>query len=63
MEKNLTDEAIEIDDLNIKLIIKVLPEVVQSGGKNTELAFVRQDQPLKILSPEEIEKCAAEIEK
>ena len=35
--------------------------MVQSGGKNIELAVVRQDQPLKILNPEEIEKYIAEI--
>uniref|UniRef100_A0A8B9BV16 Uncharacterized protein n=1 Tax=Anser brachyrhynchus TaxID=132585 RepID=A0A8B9BV16_9AVES len=56
LEKNLTDEATEIDDLNIKLIIKALPKVAQSGEKNTELVVVRQDQPLKILSPEETEE-------
>ena len=36
---------------------------MQSGGKNIELAVMRRDQPLKILSPEEIEKYVAEIEK
>lgn len=33
MEKNLTDEAIEIDDLNIKLIIKALPELCSLVGR------------------------------
>ena len=37
--------------------------MVQSGGKNIELAVVRRDQPLKILNPEEIEKYIAEIGK
>lgn len=63
LEKNYTDEAIETDDLTIKLVIKALLEVVQSGGKNIELAVMRRDQPLKILNPEEIEKYVAEIEK
>uniref|UniRef100_A0A8I6ASC7 Proteasome subunit alpha type n=1 Tax=Rattus norvegicus TaxID=10116 RepID=A0A8I6ASC7_RAT len=63
LEKNYTDDAIETDDLTIKLVIKALLEVVQSGGKNIELAVMRRDQPLKILSPEEIEKYVAEIEK
>ena len=61
LEKNYTDEAIETDDLTIKLVIKALLEVVQSGGKN--MAVMRRDQPLKILNPEEIEKYIAEIEK
>ena len=63
LEKNYTDEAIETDDLTIKLVIKALLEVVQSGGKNIELAVMRRNQPLKILSPNEIEKYVAEIEK
>lgn len=41
----------------------VIFKVVQSGGKNIELAVMRRDQPLKILNPEEIEKYVAEIEK
>ncbi|XP_040844181.1 proteasome subunit alpha type-7 isoform X1 [Ochotona curzoniae] len=63
LEKNYTDEAIDTDDLTIKLVIRALLEVVQSGGKNIELAVMRRDQPLKILNPEEIEKYVAEIEK
>ncbi|KAK2115109.1 Proteasome subunit alpha type-7 [Saguinus oedipus] len=61
--KNYTDEAIETEDLTIKLVSKALLEVVQSGGKNIELAVMRRDQPLEILNPEEIEKYVAEIEK
>ncbi|KAH0514236.1 Proteasome subunit alpha type-7 [Microtus ochrogaster] len=63
LEKNYTDDAIETDDLTIRLVIKALLEVVQSGGKSIELAVMRQDQPLKILNPEEIEKYVAEIKK
>ena len=63
LEKNYTDDAIETDDLTIKLVIKALLEVVQSGGKNIELVVMMWDQPLKILNPEEIEKYVAEIEK
>ncbi|KAI1233493.1 hypothetical protein IHE44_0004674 [Lamprotornis superbus] len=48
LEKNYTDEAIETDDLTIKLVIKALLEVVQSGGKNIELAVMRREQPLKL---------------
>lgn len=47
----------------IKLVIKALLEVIQSGSKNTELAVMRGDQPLKILNLEEVEKYDAEIEK
>ncbi|KAK2526396.1 hypothetical protein Q9233_008166 [Columba guinea] len=41
LEKNYTDEAIETDDLTIKLVIRALLEVVQSGGKNMELVVMR----------------------
>lgn len=37
--------------------------MVQLGGKHRVSAVVRQDQPLKILNPEEIEKYIAEIGK
>uniref|UniRef100_F6XD64 Proteasome 20S subunit alpha 8 n=1 Tax=Monodelphis domestica TaxID=13616 RepID=F6XD64_MONDO len=35
LEKNYTNEDIETDDLTIKLVIKALLEVVQSGGKSS----------------------------
>ncbi|AWP04027.1 Proteasome subunit alpha type-7 isoform 3 [Scophthalmus maximus] len=47
----------------IKLAIKALLEVVQSGGKNIELAVIRRNQPLKLLESKEIETLVAEIEK
>ncbi|KTF86615.1 hypothetical protein cypCar_00008435 [Cyprinus carpio] len=63
LEKNYTDEAIASDNDAIKLAIKALLEVVQSGGKNIELAVIRRNQPLKILESKEIETLVAEIEK
>lgn len=45
LEKNYTDKAIEMDDLTVKLVIEALLEVVQSDGKNIELAVMRQDLP------------------
>uniref|UniRef100_A0A8C2YXY0 Proteasome subunit alpha type n=1 Tax=Cyclopterus lumpus TaxID=8103 RepID=A0A8C2YXY0_CYCLU len=63
LEKNYTDEAIAGDNETIKLAIKALLEVVQSGGKNIELAVIRRNQPLKILEAKEIETLVAEIEK
>uniref|UniRef100_A0A3Q3K333 Proteasome subunit alpha type n=1 Tax=Monopterus albus TaxID=43700 RepID=A0A3Q3K333_MONAL len=63
LEKNYTDEAIAGDNEAIKLAIKALLEVVQSGGKNIELAVIRRNQPLKILESKEIEILVAEIEK
>uniref|UniRef100_A0AAZ3QI55 Proteasome subunit alpha type n=1 Tax=Oncorhynchus tshawytscha TaxID=74940 RepID=A0AAZ3QI55_ONCTS len=63
LEKNYTDEAIATDNEAIKLAIKALLEVVQSGGKNIELAVIRRNQPLKLLESKEIETLVAEIEK
>uniref|UniRef100_A0AAZ1X668 Proteasome subunit alpha type n=1 Tax=Oreochromis aureus TaxID=47969 RepID=A0AAZ1X668_OREAU len=63
LEKNYTEEAIAGDNEAIKLAIKALLEVVQSGGKNIELAVIRRNQPLKILESKEIETLVTEIEK
>uniref|UniRef100_A0A8C7FAJ6 Proteasome 20S subunit alpha 8 n=1 Tax=Oncorhynchus kisutch TaxID=8019 RepID=A0A8C7FAJ6_ONCKI len=63
LEKNYTDEAIATDNEAIKLAIKALLEVVQSGGKNIDLAVIRRNQPLKLLESKEIETLVAEIEK
>ncbi|XP_048452192.1 proteasome subunit alpha type-7 isoform X2 [Rhincodon typus] len=38
-------------------------KVVQSGGKNIELAIIRRNQPLKLLDAKEIEHLVTEIEK
>ncbi|MGH0139318.1 UNVERIFIED_CONTAM: hypothetical protein FKN15_072644 [Acipenser sinensis] len=63
LEKNYTEEAIATDKEAMKLAIKALLEVVQSGGKNIELAIIGRNQPLKILESKEIETLVAEIEK
>ncbi|XP_055224333.1 proteasome subunit alpha-type 8 isoform X3 [Gorilla gorilla gorilla] len=38
-------------------------KVVQSGGKNIELAIIRRNQPLKMFSAKEVELYVTEIEK
>ncbi|KAK6491078.1 proteasome subunit alpha-type 8 [Huso huso] len=49
LEKNYTGEAIATDNEDIKLAVKALLEaIVQSGGKNIELAIIRRNQPLKV---------------
>ncbi|XP_023646329.1 proteasome subunit alpha type-7-like [Paramormyrops kingsleyae] len=63
LEKNYEEEDMESDEKTIKLAIKALLEVVQSGGKNIELAVMKRNEPLKLLSAEEIELHVSEIEK
>lgn len=63
LEKNYTDETNESDALCVKLAIRALLEVVQSGSKNVEIAVARRNRPLEMLSGEEIERIMAEIEK
>ncbi|XP_077982371.1 proteasome subunit alpha type-7-like [Glandiceps talaboti] len=63
LEKHYSDEVSKSEKETIKLAIKALLEVVQSGAKNIELAVMRRGQSLQMLELEEIEKHVAEIEK
>ncbi|GAB6033777.1 Proteasome subunit alpha type-7 [Chamberlinius hualienensis] len=63
LEKNYTPELVQSNEAAIKLAIKALLEVVQSGAKNIELAVMEKKSPMKMLDVEEIEKYVAEIEK
>lgn len=63
LEKHYTDEVADSDDESIKLAIKALLEVVQSGGKNIELAIMKNGETMKILPSEEIAKFVEIIEK
>ncbi len=48
LEKNYTDETCESEALCIKLCIRALLEVVQSGSKNVEIAVSRRNRPLEV---------------
>ncbi|XP_059138708.1 proteasome subunit alpha type-7-like [Physella acuta] len=63
LEKHYTEELQANDDECIKLTIKALLEVVQSGGKNMEVAVMRRGKPLQMMESDEIEKYITEIEK
>ncbi|XP_029575761.1 proteasome subunit alpha type-7 [Salmo trutta] len=63
LEKNYKEEHMESDTNTIKLAIRALLEVVQSGGKNIELAIMKRDESMKILVQEEIEEYVTAIEK
>lgn len=62
LEKFYTPEAVETEEGAVKLAIKALLEVVQSGQKNLEVAIMRKDKPMQMLDPESIEKYVSVIE-
>ncbi|XP_053499920.1 proteasome subunit alpha type-7 [Ictalurus furcatus] len=63
LEKNYKEEDMETDELVLKLAVRALLEVVQSGGKNIELATMKRGEAMKILDPEEVEKIVSALEK
>jgi len=63
LEKNYSAESVASEDLTIKLAIKALLEVVQSGGKNLEVAVMREDSRHSMMDVTEIEKIVAIVEK
>ncbi|KAL5021545.1 hypothetical protein ScPMuIL_000700 [Solemya velum] len=63
LEKHYTEEVSNSNEECIKLVLKALLEVVQSGAKNVELAVMKDKEPLKMLELEEVEKIIADIEK
>merc|ERR1712137_1069551 len=63
LEKHYTDEVANNDKECIKLALKALLEVVQTGGKNVELAIMKSGEALTMVESDEIDKYMAEIEK
>nr|QBH74326.1 proteasome subunit alpha type [Thermobia domestica] len=63
LEKYYTAEEVSTEKGTVKLAIRALLEVVQSGQKNLEIAVMERGHPLKMLNAEEIEAYVQEIEK
>lgn len=63
LEKSYSPDKVETEALTVKLAIKALLEVVQSGGKNLEICVMNQGQPMRMLVLTEIEAIVAEVEK
>jgi len=61
LEKNWTASLSETDA--IRLTVKALLEVVDSGSKNMELAVSRYGEKVRILKEEELEVIIADIER
>ena len=58
LEKNYKETA---GDETVKLAVKALLEVVESGAKNIEVAVMRKGQPLQILDDAAVEAVCAEL--
>ncbi|XP_018008307.1 proteasome subunit alpha type-7 [Hyalella azteca] len=63
LEKQYSPENVATLDLSVKLAVKALLEVVQSGAKNVEVAIMEDKTPMRILDIDSLEKIVAEIEK
>lgn len=63
LEKNYSDDEIKSDDYTIKLALKALLEVVQTGSKNVEMAVMKKGGLMRLLENDEIEVYVKEIEK
>ncbi len=48
LEKHYSEEVSASEKESIKLALKALLEVVQSGSKNMEIAVMRRGEPLKV---------------
>ena len=48
LEKHYSEEVSSTEKESIKLALKALLEVVQSGSKNMEIAIMRRNEPLKV---------------
>jgi len=61
LEKNYKEEMSKEE--SVKLAVKSLLEVVQTGAKNIEIAVMASDSTVKNLGDDEVEAIVAEIEK
>ncbi len=63
LEKHYTEETVASDEETIKLALKALLEVVQSGSKTMEVAIMKRGEPLQMLDSNVIDKYIQIIEK
>merc|ERR1739847_55320 len=63
LEKNYVADKVAAEEETVKLAIKALLEVVQSGGKNLEICVMTGGQKSRMLELPEIEKIVAEVDK
>ena len=63
LEKQYKDEDVANENGAVKLAIKALLEVAQTGQKNLEIAVMEKNKPLKMLDAATIQKYVDVIEK
>ncbi|CAH0700404.1 unnamed protein product [Spodoptera exigua] len=63
LEKNYTADEVATENGAVKLAIRALLEVVQSGQKNLEIAVMRRGQPMQMLDSDTISSYVSIIEK
>jgi len=63
LEKYYTPEEVTNENGTVKLAIRALLEVVQSGQKNLEIAVMRRGEKMVMLDSDTIEKYVTQIEK
>jgi len=63
LEKYYSPEEVETEDKTVKLAIRALLEVVQSGGKNLEIAIMRKGQPMQMMDVDKIDEYVKIVEK
>ncbi|XP_045459121.1 proteasome subunit alpha type-7-1 [Melitaea cinxia] len=63
LEKNYTADEVATENGAVKLAIRALLEVVQSGQKNLEIAVMRRNQPMQMLDMDTINSYVTVIEK
>ena len=62
LEKNYTEDIAADNKLCVKLAIRALQEVVQSGAQNMELVVLEYGKPMTPLSMDELEALVKEVE-
>ncbi|XP_014249744.1 proteasome subunit alpha type-7-1 [Cimex lectularius] len=63
LEKNYEGSDLKSEEGVVKLAVKALLEVVQSGKKNLEVAVMRRNAPLKMLDVDTIDMYVTSVEK
>lgn len=48
LEKHYSEDAVSTEEGAIKLVVRALLEVVQSGAKNVEVAIMKPNQPMRV---------------